>query len=132
MPTKGKDDSLRTQAREATARKQTMAKATGIHDGNRATGIQRFLTSMPKRDFADIEDLAEHVGDIAGFLSGATKHGNRTLSVTMTIPAAYQHEALDGMDASSFGFMMLRMYVVPRSAFGEAYQEPVEDDTDGG
>ena len=66
--------------------------------------------------FAEIEASCEHVGDIAGFDTDVRKTVNRNLVVTLNVPASYQWETFNMMDQSSRGFVMFRMYVLPRSA----------------
>lgn len=92
--------------------------ATGIKaKQGGSSGFGGFLSRIRKRTFEDIEDVAVHVSDVVGIVSDFRKVPSRSCLMTVSLPAAYQLEAMDAMDASSMGFVMCRFYVVPRRPF---------------
>lgn len=131
MPARGNKDSIAGQKARFKARAAEQERVTGIKPDmpNKATGVNAVVSMIRKRTFDEVCDVAEHVCDVAGFISDQRKGINRTVTFTITTGAEYGHEVLQAMDASSTGYAMFRLYVVPRPAMHDA--EPDDDgDTD--
>lgn len=122
-PSRSKGD---RQGQVARARKRSgeQAAVTGIKPTQSgSSGTTLFMSRVQKRKFADIEDLAVHVGDFVAVINDIRKTPAKSLIVNMTIPAGYQVEAMEAMDACAMGFVMSRWFYVPRRPF-----MPDEDD----
>jgi len=120
-PREAKKSSVAGQRERQRQRAAEQEAATGIKGNKerRTTGIAATTSMMAKKEFADIADRAEHVADIAGFIMEVRQGTSRTLTMTVSLSNEYGHDALDAANASSMGFAMFRVYVVPRSAFME-------------
>lgn len=124
------DGNRAAQVAAARERSKGQERVTGIKPhASGSSGITAVVGLVQKRTFDDIEDQAVHMGDIVGYISQVSKTASRSMVASLTVPAAYQHELIDMADASALGFVMVRMYVVPRSAFRD---DPVDEGDDDG
>lgn len=123
--------SIQGQKDRHKARSADQERVTGIRPDkdNKTTGLAAVVQLMQKRSFAEVEEHATHICDIAGYINDVRQTMNRTLTMTIVVPNEYGHEVLDAHNASSLGFAMFRLYVVPRGDF----EDPDDgDDGDGG
>lgn len=118
----GKPHSNKGDTRAQQQRKQQRAKenmsVTGIKPTKSgSSGMTLFMSRVQKRAFEDIEDQAVFVGDFVATINDMRKTSAKAIIANLTIPASYQVEAMDAMDACAMGFVMCRWYFVPRRPF---------------
>jgi hypothetical protein len=88
--------------------------------------ISRFAEQMERKEFDEIEHLAEHVGDIQALFQSGQIMANRAVTGTLVAQKEWAHEMVDFAIASQGHAVYVRLYVVPLSA---VMPEPdVEDD----
>ena len=97
--------------------------ATGFKPGKTSTGIPTAMSLVQRREWDEIEPMAQHVGDFVAYITDIRKTVNRNCIASLVVPREYQHELIDGADAATMGLMMVRMYVVPRRPFMEGGME---------
>ena len=113
----GGGDGAAQKARNRARGKEQQA-VTGLKPlSGGSSGFTLFMSRIRKRRFEEVADQARFVCDVAATISDIRKTAAGSLIVTFTLPAAYQCEAIEAMDASSMGFVMFRCYVVPRHPF---------------
>jgi hypothetical protein len=95
--------------------------------GNRSgtSGIHMFAEHMERREFADIEHLTEHVGDLQCLYQSGQIMANRALTATLVAQKEWAHELLDVALATQGRALYCRFYVVPLNAV-----MPQEEDED--
>ena len=100
------------------ARGKEQQSATGIKAlSGGSSGFTLFMSRVRKRSFDEVADEARFVCDIAASISDIRKTAAGSLIVTFTLPAAYQNEVIEAMDACAQHFLLLRGYVVLRPTF---------------
>lgn len=128
-PRRNKGDKPEQQKR-AIARGKEQEAVTGIKPTvGGSSGTTLFMSRVQKRAFADIEADAVHVGDLVAVFNDVRKTPAKSMLTNLTVPASYQHELIDMMDACAMGFVMIRCYYVPRRPFME---EVGGDELNGG
>ena len=106
---------------EQQARTRAKRKASGTIENAKT------LLRMQAVEFAQIEDLAEHVCDFGGLFGSATIANNGTVTITLSAPIEYAKQAQELAVMARVGAIFFRGYVVTP----EAFFADQEDDDEG-
>lgn len=117
------NDSADSKARQRARNGSTRAGSSG------AAGL---IARMERRTYADIAGEGERGPEFAGVVTDVRMLANRTVSLSIIVPAEYGHEVLDlGFDSAAM-FTFFRTTHVPRPAMlPDADDGEQEDETDG-
>lgn len=92
-------------------------QATGIKAGRSSSGITKVVSAVERKEFAEIEDQATHLGDFVAQVGSMHINVAGAATAGIAVPVSYQQELIDAVNASRQGFVMVRVYFVPRPAF---------------
>jgi hypothetical protein len=109
------------------ARHEGQEAATGVKPTSRGgSGASQVTREMRRKEFDDLPaGVVEHVADVAGFCTGVLNQTNRSATMSINVGPEYVMDAVRMHLESARGFVMFRMYVVPRSAFLDQDDEEV-------
>lgn len=114
---RNKGDQAGQQAR-ARSRGANQEELTGVKPTKSgSSGMTLFMSRVQKRTFDEIKDQAVRVGGAPAMISDIRKTPAQSMIVNMVVPANYQHELLDMMDACALGFAWIEFHFVPRRPF---------------
>jgi hypothetical protein len=85
--------------------------------------ITKVAANMHRREFADIEHVAEHVCDLQAVFQSGQIMANRAVTGTLVAGKEWGHEMLDAAMASQGRAVYVRFYVVPLNAVVEDEDE---------
>jgi hypothetical protein len=91
------------------------ARNGGGRAGN-TSGTTDLASSMVRREFSEIEDLVEHVGDLQCLYQSGQIMANRALTATLVAQKEWAHELLDVALATQGRALYCRFYTVPLNA----------------
>ena len=122
-----------------TARKRALRDAaTGTQVGsksrraNPAGQAAAMLLSMEKKSWEELEELAEHVADVAGLMYHGQITATGTFNMQLGCPVEYAHDGVDISIAGKTGMLYFRVYVVtPESMMKASALHDDEIDSDG-
>ncbi len=80
------------------------------------SGTQALAAHMERREFADIEDQVDHIGDLQCLYQSGILMANRSLSATIVVQKEWAHELMDIALQSQGLALYCRFYTVPLSA----------------
>lgn len=95
--------------------------------GSGSSGIRAVAAGMQRKEWADVEDIVEHVCDVQGIFQSGQIMANRSVSGTIVSPKEFAHEMLDAAMASQGRAVYVRFYVVPLSTFTDEPDDMTED-----
>jgi predicted RNA polymerase sigma factor len=111
-------------ARGDAAQKARQRARNGTDAGS--SMISKRAAGMHRVDWADVEDVAEHVTDLQAIFQSGQIMANRAVTGTLVAGKEWGHEMLDAAMASQGMAVYVRFYVVPMSA---VLDEPEEETT---
>lgn len=92
-----------------------------------SSGTAKAIAQLPKVPFEDVEDIVQHLCDIAGKISHTQVGSSGWQTSSVNVPLEYAHDLLEAHLASQQGMVFLRVYFVPM----EAFLPPDEGDDNG-
>lgn len=95
----------------------------------RRNGRTSPLLEARRKDWADVEDIADHVADFGGLVYATNTAANGTLSIHLGASLEHAHDALDAVIAGKGRALYFRVYVLDPEWLMD--EEP-EDDGDEG
>ena len=99
---------------EHKARQRARNAAAGTRGGS--SGAQMLAATMLRREFSEVEDLVEHVGDLQCLYQSGQIMANRALTATLVAQKEWAHELLDVALATQGRALYCRFYTVPLNA----------------
>ena len=117
----GKEGKARQRANNKDSDSRKLTKSSG----SSGRGIK--VAQYPKVPFEDVEDIVEHLCDIAGSMSH-TQVGASWMTGSLNIPLSYSHDLLEAHLAGQQGMLFFRVYYVPTSVFMPDDEEDVNDE----
>lgn len=120
MPGRGAENKARQRERNTPMRD---AAGKPLTRGG-SSGVSILAAGMRRKEFAEIEHVAEHVADLQALFSSGQIMANRAVTGTLVAQKEWAHEMLDAALASQGRAVYVRFYVVPLSA---VLPDPEED-----
>jgi hypothetical protein len=91
-----------------------------------SSGISTVAGRMLRKEFSEVEQVAEHVGDLQALFQSGQIMANRAVTGTLVAQKEWAHEMLECALASQGRAVYIRFYVVPLGAVLE-----MDDDDEG-
>lgn len=107
--------------------KDQRARARALGVPNAGLGRLKELLKWERKDWAKIEQYAEHVADLqAQFMQGSLSGSTGAMTISLATPVEYAADATEISTAGIAGSLFIRVYVVTPDAF-----QRVQDQGDG-
>lgn len=77
-----------------------------------SSGINTAILDMERKEWADIEPLADHIADIGGLMYGGQITAAGTMTLQVGVPLEHLHDIADVAIAGKAGALFFRVYAV--------------------
>jgi hypothetical protein len=81
-----------------------------------SSGVTKVAGAMTRKSWEDVEDIAEHIGDLQVLVSAGQLLANRGATATLVASREWAHEMVDVHLGSQGKAVFARFYAVPLSA----------------
>lgn len=94
-----------------------------------SSGLSTLLLDMEKKEWAELEPVAEHIADIGGLLYSGQITAAGTLTLQIGCPIEYLHDLSDVAIAGRAGALYFRVYAVTPDSLTRQHPE-IADEAD--
>lgn len=109
---------------KAAQRARATTRTSGIEDnggprypGKSSVGLDWYAKNLEPLAYESIESIAEEVGFMECLVSSGSTTANGGMTVQLQVLPAYMMDALDMVQRSTQGVLLMRIYQVPWEAF---------------